>query len=147
VVGALRMMQRWNFASILVEVKFGQWDRRSLLIWVAVPSTFWAVEASVLGRAIYRGGSCQVVGYRLRTIQLFDPDLINLSARDYLPGWFHSVREEDEDEERGEEEIREKDSAKREADGVVPGEGEAKESVLEQSSGVRDSSDSVNGVG
>jgi len=79
--------------------------------------------------------------------QLFDPDLINLSARDYLPGWFHSVREEDEDEERGEEEIREKDSAKREADGVVPGEGEAKESVLEQSSGVRDSSDSVNGVG
>ncbi len=54
---------------------------------------------------------------------------------------------EDNEEDGVAEGIKEIDTVKREADGVVPGEGEAKEPLVGKPSGIRDPGGGINGVG
>ncbi|RSH91016.1 hypothetical protein EHS25_010192 [Saitozyma podzolica] len=89
VVGALRMLQRWNFASAMVEYR------------------------SHSGPSKHRYSDEQY-------IEIFDPDLINLPPREYLPAWFDC---EDGDGDDTDYEAEEEAVAKRVADGVIPGEG------------------------
>lgn len=74
--------------------------------------------------------------------------MINLPSKEYLPSWFRLAGEYgDEDEDDEDMEISEKDTVKREADGVISGEGEAKESLLDQSCTARHPGGPLTGVG
>jgi len=107
VVGALRMLQGWNFASTLVEYRTHS------------------------GPSKHRYSDEQF-------IELFDPDLVNLPPVQYRPGWFCMPDDEDEADEGVEDE----QTAERETDGVVPGEGEATEAIT----GMRAKGDERNGT-
>lgn len=77
-------------------------------------------------------------------LQIFDPDLINLPPREYLPAWFDC---EDGDGDDTDYEAEDEAVAKRVADGVIPGEGEATESILGRPGEERDPASGVTGVG
>lgn len=59
VVGCLRRMQCWNFASILVEVTFVPCKPTSITlgakVWFSVSSSFRTNKTSLLWRAVHRG--------------------------------------------------------------------------------------------
>ncbi|ORY25653.1 tyrosine phosphatase family-domain-containing protein [Naematelia encephala] len=106
VVGALRVMQGWNFASSLVEYRAHS------------------------GPTKHRYSDEQY-------IELFDPDLINLPPKQYLPRWYKpEIDGPNEDDEEGdgdgdgddagqEQDQKMGGTASREVDGVIPGLGEA----------------------
>ncbi|KAK8858681.1 hypothetical protein IAR55_002910 [Kwoniella newhampshirensis] len=104
-VGALRVMQGWNFASTLVEYRAHAGSKHR-----------YADE---------------------QYIELFDPDLINIPAPQHRPLWWYSpcdqdsdpLSDNDEEDGLGQEE-EPKSSAVGEVDGVMPGQGDAKEPMI-----------------
>ena len=96
VVGALRTLQGWNFASIMVEVRPSVWLRTGY-------ADTLRQYRSHSGPTKHRYSDEQYIEVSLTTSfysacdcpetlrQLFDPDLINVPPSDRLPSWFNRV--------------------------------------------------------
>lgn len=83
-------------------------------------------------------------------MKLFDPDLINLPLAEYLPAWFKSAEDEDEDgngDGDGDDDKETETTAMRTGDGVIPGQGQSTESVVDGFESGRYPNGALTGVG